>query len=77
MSLALMPVLTRQDVERRHGHSLDLLERVGVVYNPPYALEILEPLGCQVDYDRYWASLPHEVVEWSLAQRVKEVDIVF
>ena len=66
MSLSLMPVLTRQDVERIHGHSLDLLERVGVVYNTPLALEILEPLGCQVDYDRNWASLPREMVEWAL-----------
>ena len=68
MSLSLMPVLTRQDVERIHGHSLDLLERVGVVYNTPLALEILEPLGCQVDYDRNWASLPREMVEWALGQ---------
>jgi hypothetical protein len=32
MPLALMPVLARHDVERIHEHSLDLLERVGVVY---------------------------------------------
>ena len=73
MSLALMPVLTRQEVERIHQHSLDLLERVGIVYNTPRALEILEPLGCQVDYDRTWASLPREVVEWALGQAPRVV----
>ena len=73
MSLALMPVLTRQEVERIHQHSLDLLERVGVVYNTPRALEILEPLGCPVDYDRTWASLPREVIEWALEQAPRVV----
>jgi trimethylamine--corrinoid protein Co-methyltransferase len=73
MSLALMPVLTRQDVERIHEHSLDLLERVGVVYNTPRAVEILEPLGCQVDYNRTWASLPREVVEWAIGQAPRVV----
>jgi len=73
MSLSLKAVLTRQDVERIHDHSLDLLERIGVVYNIPRALEILKPLGCQVDYDRTWASLPREVVEWALGQAPRVV----
>jgi trimethylamine--corrinoid protein Co-methyltransferase len=73
MPLALMPVLPRHDVERIHEHSLDLLERVGIVYNTPRALEILEPLGCQVDYDRTWASLPREVVEWATGQAPRVV----
>jgi trimethylamine--corrinoid protein Co-methyltransferase len=73
MSLSTMPVLARQDVERIHQHSLDLLERVGVVYNTPHVLEVLELLGCQVDYDRTWASLPREVVEWALGQAPRVV----
>ncbi len=73
MSLSTMPVLASQDMERIHQHSLDLLERVGVVYNTPRVLEILEPLGCQVDYDRTWASLPREVVEWALGQAPRVV----
>jgi trimethylamine--corrinoid protein Co-methyltransferase len=73
MPLALMPVLTRQDVERIHEHSLDLLERVGIIFNTPRALEVLEPLGCRVDHDRTWASLPREVVEWALGQAPRVV----
>ena len=72
MSLSLTPVLTRHDVERIHEHSLDLLERVGIDYNTPRALEILEAHGCPVDYDRNWASLPRELVEWAL-QRAPRV----
>jgi trimethylamine--corrinoid protein Co-methyltransferase len=73
MSLSLNPALTRHDVERIHEHSLDLLERVGIVYNTPRALEVLEPLGCPVDYGRAWASLPRELVEWALQQSPRVV----
>ena len=72
MSLALMPVLTRHDVERIHEHSLDLLERVGVIYNlynhqpppsPPGAEEKIKAIVAEADRE--------------LAQEAKEVDIVF
>jgi trimethylamine--corrinoid protein Co-methyltransferase len=73
MSLSLMPALARHDIERIHEHSLDLLERVGIDYRTPRALEILEKLGCPVDYDRTWASLPRDVVEWTLGQAPRAV----
>ena len=68
MSLSLMPVLASHDIERIHERSLDLLERAGIDYNTPKALEILEKAGCPIDYDRAWASLPSELVEWALQQ---------
>jgi trimethylamine--corrinoid protein Co-methyltransferase len=68
MSLSLMPVLARHDIERLHEHSLDLLEGVGIDYQTPRALEILEQAGCPVHYDRTWASLPRDLVEWALVQ---------
>jgi trimethylamine--corrinoid protein Co-methyltransferase len=73
MSLSLNPVLARHDVERIHEHSLDLLERVGIDYKTPRALDILQQLGCPVDYERNWASLPREVVEWALQQAPRVV----
>jgi trimethylamine--corrinoid protein Co-methyltransferase len=73
MSLSLMPVLARHDVERIHEHSLDLLERVGINYDTPRALEVLESLGCPVDYEWNWASLPRDVVEWALQQAPRVV----
>jgi len=72
MPISLMPALARHDVERIHEHSLELLERVGIDYQTPRALEILEQAGCPVDYDRTWASLPRDVVEWAL-QRAPRV----
>ncbi len=73
MSLSLMPVLARHDVERIHAHSLDLLERMGINYGTGRALEVLERLGCPVDYERNWASLPRDVVEWALQQAPRVV----
>ena len=66
MTLSLQPILSRSDLERIHDHSLGLLERVGIDYKTSRALEILEGMGCLVDYDRTWASLPRELVEWAL-----------
>lgn len=68
MSLSLTPTLTPGETERVHEHSLELLETVGIKYNTPRALEILESLGCPVDYEQTWASLPRDVVEWAVAQ---------
>jgi len=73
MSLSLNPVLTRSDVDRIHEHSLDLLERVGIVYNTSQALRILERRGAQVDHDRKWASLPRDLVGWAIEQAPREV----
>lgn len=73
MSLSLMPVLAHHDIERIHKESLDLLERVGIDYKTPRALKILEKMGCPVDYDRTWASLPRELVEWALEQAPRVV----
>jgi trimethylamine--corrinoid protein Co-methyltransferase len=73
MPLSLVPALTPHDIERIHEHSLDLLERVGIDYQTSQALELLEQAGCPVDYDRTWASLPRNVVEWALQQAPRVV----
>ncbi len=73
LARALLPFLSGPEIEQIHERSLDLLERVGIDYRTPRALEILENLGCQVDYDRTWASLPGEVVRWALEQAPRTV----
>jgi trimethylamine--corrinoid protein Co-methyltransferase len=71
--LGMAPVLTRSDVARIHAESLELLERVGVVYNTPQALRVLEAHGARVDYGRTWASLPRQLVEWAIEQAPRTV----
>jgi trimethylamine--corrinoid protein Co-methyltransferase len=75
MGMSLTPVLTRLEVERIHEHSLDLLEKVGIDYKTPRALQVLENFGCPVDYERTWASIPREVVEWALQQTSRVVKL--
>jgi len=71
--LSLQPALSEQDVKRIHAHSLDVLENVGIDYKTPKALEILEEKGCRVDYDRNWASIPPELVEWAIKNAPRNV----
>ena len=73
MSLSLQPALSQQEIETLHNHSLGLLERVGIIYNTPKALDVLAKLGCKVDYDRNWVSIPPEVVEWAIQQAPRVV----
>ena len=75
MSLSLHPALTPQEIETLHNHSLGLLERIGIVYNTPKALDLLAKMGCKVDYDRNWASIPREVVEWAIQQAPRIVHL--
>lgn len=76
MSLSLTPVLARHEVERIHAHSLDLLERVGIDYKTPQAVQILATMGCPVEVERNRACLPRQLVEWALQQapRVARLD---
>ena len=71
--LSLQPAMSAEDVKRVHEHSLDVLENVGIDYKTPKALEILEDRGCKVDYDRSWASIPPELVEWSIKSAPRNV----
>lgn len=68
MALSLAPPLTAADIECIHERSLVLLEEVGVKYHTPRALKALEMMGCPVDYQSAWASLPRHVVEWAVEQ---------
>ena len=75
MSLSLQPALTEQEINTLHDHSLGLLERVGIVFNTPKALALLADVGCKVDYDRNWASIPPQVVEWAIQQAPRVVQL--
>lgn len=75
MSLRLKPVFNEADLSRIHRLSLDLLDKVGIQYNTPRALEVLEDRGCQVDYQRKWASLPPDLVDWAVDQAPRVVKL--
>ena len=45
-----------------HEHTLTVLEEVGVAYNTPAAMDVLEGTGAILDRDRLTARLPRELV---------------
>jgi trimethylamine--corrinoid protein Co-methyltransferase len=73
MPSSLIPTISTLGIERIHEHSLNLLEKVGIDFKTPKALEVLEKHGCPVDYERTWASLPRELVEWAVQQAPRVV----
>jgi trimethylamine---corrinoid protein Co-methyltransferase len=56
--------LTREQCERLHGASLEILERTGVRMLEPTAVELLRRAGASVDGDR--VRIPARLVEWAL-----------
>ena len=71
--LSLQPALSEKEVKLIHNHSLDVLNNVGIDYKTPKALEILEERGCKVDYDRNWASIPPDLVDWAIKKAPRDV----
>jgi len=71
--LSLQPSLSEQDVKRIHDHSLDILQNIGIEFKTPKALKILEARNCTVDYNRNWAALPPELVEWAIQSAPRNV----
>ena len=75
MSLSLRPAIDTDQVNLIHEKSLYILEKVGIDFKTPRALEILEGAGCVVDYERTWASIPPDLVEWALKQAPRIVQL--
>jgi len=59
-------VLSREDIERIHADTLDVIESVGVKFPLPEALDILAANGASVDRDTCIARIPAAVVENAL-----------
>jgi len=56
-------LLGEADRDTLHEQTLTVLEEVGVAYNTPMALDVLEGTGAVLDHDRLSARLPRELVE--------------
>jgi trimethylamine--corrinoid protein Co-methyltransferase len=71
--LSLQSALKAEDIRKIHAQSLDVLDSVGIDYKTPRALEVLEQYGCQVEYDKTWARIPSDLVEWAVEQSPRNV----
>ncbi len=63
-----MDVLSKEDIEKIHRASLEIMQDVGVRFPSVKALNILEQAGAQVDRDRMVAKIPSKLVMEAIAQ---------
>ena len=63
MAKARATYLSAQEKDFIHDKTLEVLERVGVAYNTPQAMDLLEDAGAQVDRERLTAKLTWDVIE--------------
>jgi trimethylamine--corrinoid protein Co-methyltransferase len=67
MARLTVSFLDETDRETLHEQTLTVLEEVGVAYNTPAAMDLLEGTGAVLDSERLTARLPRELVERCLA----------
>jgi len=63
-----MDVLSKEDIEKIHRASLEIMQDVGVRFPSEKALDILEQAGAQVDRDRMVAKIPSKLVMDAIAE---------
>jgi trimethylamine--corrinoid protein Co-methyltransferase len=56
-------LLDNDEMQRIHETSIQVLSKVGVVYEAEWALNILKEAGCEVDYKKQIAKIPEELVK--------------
>jgi len=63
MARLTVSFLDETDRETLHEQTLTVLEEVGVAYNTPSALDVLDGTEAVLDRERLTARLPRELVE--------------
>ena len=67
MAKARITYLSETEKEFVHEKTLEVLEKVGVAYNTPKAIDLLEAAGARVDREALTARLTWDVIEPALA----------
>jgi len=68
-------VLSREDLEKIHKATIDVLEAAGLKITSRKCLKILEEKGCKVDYKRQVALFPSYLVEEALKKTGKNITL--
>ncbi len=63
MPSARISFLSRGEIERIHGKSLNILQKVGIHFGSEKAISILEGAGCEVDWDELSAKIHADLVK--------------
>ena len=71
MAKARISYLTGREKDFVHEKTLEVLRDVGVAYNSPLAIDLLDEAGAQVDRERLTAKLDWGLIERCLATMPK------
>jgi trimethylamine--corrinoid protein Co-methyltransferase len=68
MKMARLEVLSRQEIERIHAASIEILADIGIKVDYGKARDLFRQAGAQVDEDMHAVHIPARLVEWALEQ---------
>ncbi len=68
-------ILPEAEIQEFKRKALEVLEETGVFYEFVDALEVLEGVGCRIDYTRRLAFFPAQVVEEAVASAPKSITL--
>jgi trimethylamine--corrinoid protein Co-methyltransferase len=68
MKMARLEVLSRQEIERIHAASIEILADIGIKVDYGKARDLFRQAGAQVDEDMRAVHIPARLVEWALEQ---------
>jgi len=72
----MLSVLSRNDIQRIHSASLDILEDVGVMLDHEEVLRGLEKAGARVDYEKKTARIPEFLLKETLRKAPSRVSFL-
>jgi len=66
MATPRIHLLSKSEIERIHGMTLDILRKTGIHFGSKKALTLLESAGCEVNWVELSAKIPQSIVEKAL-----------
>lgn len=75
MGVALISILSKDDIELVHEKSLKILEETGIAVLSPQALAVLEEGGAKVDKKRMRAWIPESIVNETIRRLPKKITL--
>ena len=68
----LYEVLSKEEVERIHAASMEVLQTIGIKCDYPTARDLFRQAGAQVDDERQSVRIPETLVRWAIDQAPKK-----
>ncbi|MEM3005022.1 MAG: trimethylamine methyltransferase family protein, partial [Candidatus Bathyarchaeia archaeon] len=71
--IGLFEILSRDEIDRIHTATLEVLERTGVRVEEEDALKLLASIGCDVDFSRRIVKIPQNIVDEAIRNSARTI----